>query len=174
MCCTKTPCKIVLHWQFHLKSEISKEKWQCFHARLSALIQFWVRHFRYIYSTEVCYTVSFSIHLLRRPRYCLHDAIDWLFNASFLCLTTLQPQFSSQTYIHTYAHKAQREECGICPGLRAKTRGPYRSQQQPASRARWGPWQASWFSWEMLIISTRVRLWTPSKNTISPEKWPGP
>ncbi len=101
MCCTKKPCKIVLHWQFHLKLEISKEKWHCFHARLSPLIQFWVRHFPYIYSTEVCYTVSFSIHLLRRPRYCLHDTIDWLFNASFLCLTTLQPQFSSQTYIHT-------------------------------------------------------------------------
>lgn len=121
-CCTKKPCKILLHWQFHLKSEIRKEKWHCFHACLSALIQFWVCHVPYIYSTEVCYTVSISIHLLRRPRYCLHNAIDWLFNACLLCLTTLQPQVSSQTYINTYAHKAPREECGICPGLRAKTR----------------------------------------------------
>lgn len=95
----------VVHWQFHSKSEMKKGKWHCFHTNVSALIQSWVQNIPYIYSTEVCYTVCFSFHLLWRPHYCRHDAKDELFNTCLLCLTTRQPQVSYQTHKHTSTHK---------------------------------------------------------------------
>lgn len=75
---------------------MKKGKWHCFHTNLSASIQFWAQNIPFIYSMEVCYII------------CCEDlataAIDVLFNTCLLCLTTLQPQVSSQTHKHTSTH----------------------------------------------------------------------